>query len=85
MSFAPTNPADRKAILDAIREVSDSMTRSEAERDLVKDIVKTVSEKYNIDKKVFKKMAKTFHKDNFDQEVGESEDFATMYESVVKS
>jgi hypothetical protein len=34
-----SSPEDRKKIKDALQEISDSMTRVEAERDLIKDIV----------------------------------------------
>ena len=33
-----SNPADRKGVYDAIVEISNSLTRMEAERDLIREI-----------------------------------------------
>ena len=41
-----SSPEDRKKIFAAIREISNFMVRIEAERDLIKDIVKDVSDNY---------------------------------------
>jgi hypothetical protein len=78
------NPADQKKILNAMREVSNSMVRIAAERDLIKDIVNDVSEKFQLDKKIFKKMCNTFHKDNYSENVAEAEEFVSLYEKIVK-
>ena len=66
----------------AIREISDSMTRTEAERDLIKEIVKDQSDQLQIPKKVISKIAKTFHRQNLAQEVAEHEEFVELYEKV---
>ena len=41
-----SSPADRKRIKDSLQEISDSMTRMQAERDLVKDIKANLYEEY---------------------------------------
>jgi vacuolar-type H+-ATPase catalytic subunit A/Vma1 len=66
----------------AIREISDSMTRTEAERDLIKEIVKDQSDSLQIPKKVISKIAKTYHKQNLHQEVADHEDFVALYEKI---
>lgn len=66
----------------AIREISDSMTRTEAERDLIKEIVKDQSDQLQIPKKVISKIAKTFHRQNLAQEVADHEEFVELYEKV---
>lgn len=78
-----SSPADRKKIRDALQEASNSMTRIEAERDLIKDIAKEVSDNYNLSKKHVRKMIRVFHKQNFSEEQADSEEFAQLYEEVV--
>ena len=39
MSFNVSNPADKKKIKDALLEISNCMTRIDAEKELIKDIV----------------------------------------------
>lgn len=78
-----TNPADRKKIKDALVEISDSMTRMEAERDLIKDIVKTVSDDFDLPKKYVSKMARLYHKQTFYNEQQQNDELATLYETVV--
>lgn len=80
-----TSPVDRKKILDAMREISNSMTRISAERDLIKDIVKETSDNFQIPRKVVNKIAKTYHKQNLTQEVQEHEEFVELYDSVTKT
>jgi hypothetical protein len=76
---------DRKKVFGAIREISNSMTRIEAERDLIKDIVKDVSDNYQISRKTVNKMAKVYHKQNLSQAVAEHEEFVEMYEEVTSA
>ena len=78
-----SNPVDRKKISDALREISDSMTRMSAEKDLIKDIIADLTEKFEIPKKTVSKMAKIYHKQNFNEEVKQFEDFEILYNEVV--
>ena len=75
-------PEQKKDLQNAIREISNSMTRTEAERDLIKDIVKAQSDNLQITKKIISKIAKTFHKQSLHQEVADHEDFVELYEKV---
>jgi hypothetical protein len=78
-----SSPADRKKIKDALVEISDSMTRMEAERDLIKDIVKDVSDNYQLSKKQISRMAKIYHKQNFIMEQQEMDELETLYITIV--
>jgi hypothetical protein len=80
-----SSPEDKKKIFGAIREISNSMTRIEAERDLIKDIVKDVSDNYQIPRKTVKKIATTFHKQNMTQVEQEHEEFVELYDDVTKA
>jgi regulator of replication initiation timing len=81
----PSNPADRKAIYDCMKEISDSMTRIESERDFIKNAINTICEEQNLSKKTFRKLAKVYHKQNFQQEVQSHEEFETLYETITQT
>ena len=78
-----TNPEDKKKFLNAIVEVSNSMTRTEAERDLINEIIKDLSEEFDINKKIIRKIAKAYHKQNLNEEQQDHEEFVELYEEVV--
>jgi hypothetical protein len=78
------SPEQKKELQGAVREISASMTRTEAERDLIREIVKDQSAKHQIPKKTINKIAKTYHKQNLTQEIEDHEEFVELYESVTK-
>jgi hypothetical protein len=77
-------PEQKKDLQKAVQEISNSMTRMEAERDLIREIVKDQSQTLQIPKKIVSKIAKTYHKQNLAQEVADHEEFVELYESVTK-
>lgn len=81
----PSNPTDQKALLDGIKELSNSMTRAESEREYQKESVKALAEKYEIDAKFIRRMATDYHKDQFDTKSEEFDDYTTLYETIIKS
>lgn len=78
------NPEQTKQLRGAIGEISASMTRTEAERDLIREIVKEQSQQLQIPKKIISKIAKTYHKQSLTQDVQDHEDFVELYEKVAK-
>ncbi len=78
-------PEQKTDLQKAIREISNSMIRTEAERDLIKEIVKEQSDQLQIPKKIINKIAKTFHKQSLHQEVADHEDFVELYEKVTSA
>ena len=76
------DPETRKAIRKVLDELSASMARIEGERDFISETIKNVSEEHQINKKTLRKMAKTYHRQNFSREVAENEEFETMYEQI---
>ncbi len=82
--IVPSSPEDRKKILDALVEISNSLTRIEAERDLIKDILTSVEDKFELPKKYTRKLAKIYHKQNFTEVQQEQDDVESLYESVAK-
>lgn len=79
----PSNPADRKKIMDAMSEISNAYTRIESEKECVKDALDTISKTYNLPKRVLSKLSKVMHKGNFEEEAGNFEDFSDLYETLV--
>lgn len=80
----PSSPEDRKKILGAIQEISNSLTRIEAERDLIKDILQDIEDKFEMPKKYTRKIAKIYHKQNFTEVQQEQSELETIYETVTK-
>jgi siroheme synthase (precorrin-2 oxidase/ferrochelatase) len=78
----PSSPEDRKKIRQALQEISDSLTRIEAERDLIKDILQTVEDNFELPKKYTRKVAKIYHKQNINEVKAENEELETIYETV---
>jgi archaellum component FlaC len=80
----PSSPEDRKKIMNAIQEISNSLTRIEAERDLIKEILVDVQDNFNLPKKYTRKVAKIYHKQNFSEVQQEQEELEAIYETVTK-
>ena len=74
---------DPQKVRAAIVELDNSMTRTDAERDLQKEIISKVSEEQGIDKRVVRKMARAYHKSNFQDETAQNEEFETTYTNVM--
>ncbi len=81
----PSNPKDLKKIDAALEEISNSKTRIEAERELIKEIVEGIAEDHDIPKKLINQLAKVYHMRNFAEEVSQQEDFQTAFEQLVSA
>jgi uncharacterized protein YukE len=68
-----------------MKEISNSMTRIDAERDLIKTAINDICEEQNLSKKTFRRMAKVYHKQNFKQEIQEQEEFEKLYETITNT
>lgn len=80
----PSNEADREKIMKSIEAISDSLTRIEGEKNWIKEEIAAVSEATNVPKKFLNKLARTYHKQNFDNVMQEVEDFEALYDVIVK-
>jgi hypothetical protein len=80
-----SNPADRLKIKKMLAEISNSMTRVDAEKDLIRETIKDMSDQFQLSKKTLNKMARVYHKQNFQQEVAGHEEFEALYEQVVNN
>ena len=66
----PSAESDRKKIKDAMTEISNSMTRIDAE--------------VGIDKKYLKRLANTYHRQNLVEVTTEADDLQSLYETCLK-
>ncbi len=82
--IVPTSETDRKKIKDAMVEMSNSMTRIEAEKDLQKNIIEDLSDEVGIDKKYLKKLANTYHKQSLVDLTTEADDIHSLYDVCLK-
>jgi len=78
------SPTDKAKILGMLQEISNSLTRVESERDLIKEILDRLQHECEIPKKLGRKLAKVYHKRSFEEEVAQQNDFVDMYEQVAK-
>lgn len=85
MTIQISNPEDKKKIKQALVEISDSMTRIDAEKDLIKDIIQDTADNFKLPKKYLNKMARIYHKQNFSKEQQETEELETLYMNVVET
>lgn len=74
---------DRQVIQSALREMSDSMTRVSAEKDLQKDIATKMFEDLGVPKNQFNKLAKIYHASNLMEEAAKNEEFMEFAEAVM--
>ena len=85
MAGIPSSPKDRKEIFDCMKEISNSMTRMDGEREFIREAIKDICEKQELSKKTFRRMAKVYHKQNYNKEIEEHEEFESMYETITNS
>lgn len=80
-----SNPADRKKLLDCVKEISDSMLRVDAEKSLQKEAIEAIAEELEIPKKYISKVASIYHKQNFSQIQVEREEVDALYEAITSN
>ena len=78
-------PNDKVKLMGALKDFSTSLTRVEAERDLQKNIKDDICKELDLNKKLFTKLAKTYHKQNFSEEIQLNEEFETLYQEVTNT
>ena len=75
---------DRKKLLGAVKEISNSMTRADAERDFQKDAITAIADKLDLEKKYVRKLAVIFHKQNYNEVQQEREELEVLYEAMTQ-
>lgn len=77
-----TDPTVAKAVKDFCSEMSASMSRKQGESEFQREAVKNLAEKYELDKKILRKLAKTYHASNFATQKADQEEFEITYEAL---
>jgi uncharacterized protein YigA (DUF484 family) len=78
----PSSPADRKSIKEAVMEIDAALTRIEAERDHIKNVLESVEEKFSLPKSYVRKVANAWHKQNLVEQSQAMEDVEAVYETI---
>ena len=68
-----------KSIHDALSEISNEMTIIDSHKEAIKDVIDALYDNFKIPKKVLRRMAKTHHKQSFQEEVTEDNEFEALY------
>ena len=76
---------DLKAIKDSLSEISNEMTIIDQHKQAIKDIKDAMYDAHKIPKKVLNRMAKTHHKQSFQEEVAEDNEFEALYQSMTET
>jgi hypothetical protein len=76
--------ADKKKLRGVLSEVSNAMTRSEGERDFIREAIKKASDDLQLEKKILRKMARVYHRQNFADVKASEEEFLKLYEETTK-
>jgi phosphoenolpyruvate carboxylase len=73
---------EKKKLQSAIKEMSMSMTRVDAEKDLQKDIIQSAFDDTGVDKKYIRKLAMIYHKQSLTDFQTETEEVQNLYEDL---
>jgi len=73
----------RTAVQKALKEMSWSFSRSEADSDLRKDISNNMKENFGIPKREFNKLAKIYHASALAEEARKTEEFMEFAEALL--
>lgn len=82
--FGDFKEDDLKIVRDAIEEISNHFRKIEDENLAIKDIVDSVYDQYKLPKKITKRLAKVYFKQNFSQQVVEDKEFEALYVGVTE-
>lgn len=72
----------KEKIKKAIIELDNSMTRIDGERDYQKETINNLAEELGVDKKMIRRMARTYHKGNYSEQIIDNEAFESSYQLI---
>ena len=76
------DPKIQEALKKACVDVSNQWTIMEGYRAAVSEALKGVSEEHDIPLRLLRKLARAYHRQTFQTEVQENEDFQAVYEKI---
>ena len=74
---------DQDKLRGVIKELNDSMIRLSSEKEFQKEAITNVCEELGLDKKLVRRMAKTYYKATFNDEVDDNNKFEDFYSVVM--
>ena len=77
------NDKQRKEVKGCLQEISNSLTRIEAERDLIKEILQRMADDFEMNKKLSRRLSKVYNKRNIDEEIAANEELTETYDMIV--
>jgi hypothetical protein len=57
----------------------------DGQRSAMKSVLDEISEEINVPKKIIRRLAKTYHKNNYDEVTLENSEFETLYSEVLST
>ena len=78
-----SNAEDRRKLKAMIIEMTNTLSRVDAEREHLKEIASAAVDEFDIQKKLINKLARTMYKNNYADLQAENEHFEFLYESLV--
>jgi hypothetical protein len=75
---------EKERLMKAVKEMSDSLARTEGEREYVSEATKKISDDVKLSKKLVSQLVKVYHKQNFEEVVAINNEFEDLYKSIVK-
>lgn len=75
--------AEQKSrLMTVLRETSNALCRADGEKDFVRETKKTLAKELGLPAKLVNRLVKVHHKQSFDQEKAEHEQFEKLYLKV---
>ena len=71
-------------IKGCLQEISNSLTRIEAERDLIREVLSRMADEFEINKRLARRLAKVYHKRNIEEEVAQVQELNDTYDMLTK-
>lgn len=82
-NFGTFTDKELETLKKGVKELSDVYTMQEAQRETVKSIIDEIYEELKLPKKLIRKIAKTYHKQNYAEVVAENQEFELFVEGIV--
>jgi len=80
----PSSTEDKATIRKVLKEVSDSLTRIDGEKDFIKDAITDLSKTYSIPKASLNKVVKIYHKRNIAEERAKVDEEFYIYDEIFR-
>jgi hypothetical protein len=83
--YGTFNEDDLKSIYSCLNEISNEMSIIDQHKEAIKDIMSAMNDAHNIPKKVIRRLAKAQHKNSFQEELAEDNEFEALYTGLTES